>query len=432
MAQGARSSTVAEADRPAAGRLTALRAWGPCLGVAAALLLLWLRPIWSLFGSIGLFSAIGMDYAMYVAQSAVLRFEDPSSLYDLTVIERQLQRFAPYSGVDGAYLKMGPVAYPPLFSWLLTPFTYLSPPVGFAIWTAIGVAAGIFLAIRAARFFPDGDRRWVVVLVATSFPVIYSLFLAQVTVLLAVAMAECYLCLRAGRDGRAGLWLACLAIKPHYALLIGAVLLWKRRWRAVAGAAIGGALVLLGSLVVAGPSALLAWPSVLSDVSQFDGAGGATFPAQMINWRGAILRAAPTIPADLGIFLTSALGLVTVLAAAVVWRGPWSPGDRSFPQKFAVLLIATLLATYHGHAHGAVLLTVPLAHALAERAGPWLAQRAIVYSAWVPTVAFTVSMNAVATSAIVQALMLVMLAGLLVSQSGMQPARLTVGRASRA
>ena len=62
-------------------------------------------------------------------------------------------------GLEKTVEMMGPVAYPPLFPWLLTPFTFLSPPLGFAIWTALGVCGAIHLGLRAAQFFPKQGTR---------------------------------------------------------------------------------------------------------------------------------------------------------------------------------------------------------------------------------------------------------------------------------
>ena len=70
-------------------------------------------------------------------------------------------------------------------------------------------------------------------------------------------MAESYLALRRGADFRGGLWLGLIALKPQYGVLLGAFLLWKRRWYAVAGAAIGAGLVVGVSALLAGPGVLL-------------------------------------------------------------------------------------------------------------------------------------------------------------------------------
>src|SRR6202022_1863311 len=91
----------------------------------------------------------------------------------------------------------------------------------------------------------------------TTLPVLQTFLLGQPVLFLASAVAESYLALRRGADFRGGLWLGLLAIKPQYGLLLGAFLILKRRWRAVAGAALGGALVVVASAFVGGGGSVL-------------------------------------------------------------------------------------------------------------------------------------------------------------------------------
>jgi hypothetical protein len=132
-----------------------------------------------------------------------------------------------------------------------------SASLGFVLWTGVNLLGALVLAWRIAQLFPGAERLWVALLLFTSFPVVVTLFAGQ-PILLACAVAECYLSLRAGRDFRAGLWLSCLVLKPQYGFLIGPLLIWKRRWSAVAGALVGAAAVMVGSALARGLPALLA------------------------------------------------------------------------------------------------------------------------------------------------------------------------------
>src|SRR5262249_42441751 len=136
-------------------------------------------------------------------------------------------------------LPTAPVPYPPLFAWLLTPLAALYPPLGFAVWTALSLAALGGISREIASCLPWWKSSWGIFVLLLFPGVMATLILGQVMIYLAGAMAECYLCLRAGRDFRAGLWLATFCLKPHYAVILGLVLLWKRRWVAIIGAAVG-------------------------------------------------------------------------------------------------------------------------------------------------------------------------------------------------
>lgn len=124
--------------------------------------------------------------------------------------------------------------------------------------------AALHLARRVTGLFPQQDRPWVALLFLSSLPVAYTLFFGQPMLLLACAVAEGYLAFRAGREFRGGLWVACLLFKPQYGLLFAPLLIWKRRWAAVAGAAAGVLAIVIGSILVAGMPALLPtrhrWP----------------------------------------------------------------------------------------------------------------------------------------------------------------------------
>jgi hypothetical protein len=239
--------------------------------------------------------------------------------------------------------------------------------LGFVVWTVLNLLAGIYLAHRAAQFFPAGRRWWIAGFALTSLPVVYALLFGQPILLLACAFAEAYISFRRGEDFRAGLWISCLLIKPQYGLLIGLLLLWKRQWRAVLGSACGVAFIVGASAVLVGPAAFLGYPSALRDLSSFNGVGEFVYAPDMINWRGIVLRIAPNVSDYAGLLIVLALGVFTVALAMFAWRGPWEPRSPKFPAQMVILVLATLLANYHSHAHGASLLVVPLAALIAER-----------------------------------------------------------------
>jgi len=213
-------------------------------------------------------------------------------------------------------------------------------------------------------------------------------------VLLACSVAEAYISFKADRRFTAGLWVATLLIKPQYGLVIGPLLLWKREWRAVAGASLGAAGIIAASILAAGPAAVLAYPSSLADLTGFRGSEllGAD---QMINWRGLILRLAPAIDPRPGTLLVLGLGVMTVAIALWACRGEWQPHKGSFEAQWVVLLVATLLANYHSHVYGMVLLVVPLAALIARaKVGP-LTSATTKYLLIVPSVLFVATLSTV-------------------------------------
>jgi hypothetical protein len=220
----------------------------------------------------------------------------------------------------------------------------------------------------------------------TTLPVLQAFLLGQPVLFLAVAMAESYLALRKGADLRGGIWLGVLALKPQYGLLLGLFLLWKRRWHAVAGAAVGVGAVLLASAVVAGPRSLLDYANAVSAMGDIRDPYAAS--AEMVNWRSLIVNARPSIGNTSGVLAFAALSIVTVAAIAWATRGRWLAGSAALDWQLLAVIVGTFLVSYHSHMHGLVLLTVPLAAmwSLATRAP--IARLAELAFIFLPTLAF--------------------------------------------
>jgi Glycosyltransferase family 87 len=356
-----------------------------CFLATLALLGIWLHRVSILYRDGGLFRVLGIDWSLYAAQALLVRAGQTQVMYDLDHIDATLQSFVVYTTNPAEPLAAGPVVYPPLFAWLNIPLTVPSPPVGFELWTALNLVGVAYLAWRAAQVLPG--TRWILVFLALliTVPIAQGLIVGQPTVLLACAMAECYLALSRGRDFRAGLWLSLLLLKPQYGLLFAPILIWKQRWTTVAGAALGGLVIVGLSVLVVGPMALLTFPAAMTEYGDFGG-GALIAPGLMINWRALILWLRPSIGQENGFLLTSALGALTVVAILPIWRGRWSARSAAFPAQIATTLLATVLVNYHSHVHGAALLAVPLAATLAQRRTSQISQLAILALAFAPTV----------------------------------------------
>lgn len=355
----------------------AMQRW--CLrAIALGLVLCSLCFVWRSYQGMGLFLNLGTDYALYLAQSKVMDAGNPSQIYDLPVVDRPYRELLSTYNLDPAYqawtadVIAGPVPYPPLFAWALRPFTWVSPPVSFALWLCVNVVLALVIGWRLASHCRSLDRATVILLFFGSYPVMLSFYVGQIQIILAWFVTECYLALRTGKEFRAGLWLGCLLLKPHYGIFLGLLLLWKRRWHAVLGAAATGGLIVGGSMLVGGVEGLLAYPSAFSGMAQFRGDD----PAIMINWRSVILDIYPAIYWKNGTVLTVALAVVTLFILASVWRGEWNRRSVDFPIKILLTLLGTLIASFHSHPYGAVLLAMPLVAVLSSgqfgRAAWWV------------------------------------------------------------
>jgi hypothetical protein len=341
----------------------------------------------SLFASIvsagEVFHRLGFDWTMFYAQAMALRAGSGPAMYDLTQMNVHLAQLAAYYPGPAEFHTAQPVPYPPWFAAMVVPFTLPSPPIGFALWELASFLAALWLAYRAHQLLPRLGFLAALLVILAAAPVATNLYMGQVALLLAIPVAEMLISFRAQKDFRAGLWLSVLLIKPQYVVLFGVLILFKRRWSAVAGAIVGGVSFIILGLLTAGPLAYLGLPTALSQMSDFRGLIGG--PWWMINWRALVLAIRPGIGEQTGLIVVLALSLLTILVSLTLWRGPWEPKAPSFAPRFCLLVIATLLTSYHSHLHGAALLAVPIAAAWATpNLGP-ATRAALLASIYVPT-----------------------------------------------
>lgn len=354
------------------------------LAFASLATIFYVIRFWTVYVAGEIFHRLGFDWTMFYAQAMVVRTGDPSGLYQVPLMNAQLQGLAAYYTGGSVFQSALPVPYPPWFAAVIEPFTLPPGPVGFGLWLGLSLACAGVLAYRASQFMPDLPLIGALTLVLAAYPVAYCMFMGQVGMILAVAVSEMMISFMARRDFRAGLWLSVLLLKPQYAVLFGALIVWKWRLGAVAGAVVGGvALVVLG-LVAAGPSALLQFPAALATMADFRNAVAG--PWWMINWRAFVLYAMPGLENDQGAAVTLGLSAVTSLLLLYLWRGRWNPAAPEFAPRFAALAVGTLVTSYHSHVHGAPLMIVPLAAAWLGRAFRWETRLAILAALYVPTV----------------------------------------------
>jgi hypothetical protein len=352
---------------------------------------------WNLYSHTGLFLALGPDYGLYVSQALVLQEGTPVQIYDRTAIDRHYKTLLTNYAHDPSYrpgttdLWGTHVPYPPVFAWTMQMFARLPAMYGFIVWTALNLLVVLVLGVRIAHLCPQWDRPTIILLLFGSYPVVVTLLVGQFQIIVAWALAECFLALRTGKDWRAGLWLGVLLLKPHYGILVGLLLLWKQRWRAVLGVATAG-LVLLGvSVAAVGLPTLMAYPQSFSVMAQFRGDD----PYVMINWRSLLLEIRPGISDRSGVLLSVVLGLLTVTCTGLMWRGPWLPRSSAFPFQFSLLILATLLVNYHSHPYGAVLLMLPLAFAVKTTQSGKLSQGIALGAFVIPTLILTIGYSSV-------------------------------------
>lgn len=245
--------------------------------------------------------------------------------------------------------------YPPTFLLFLLPLAGLGFAAAWLVFSIGGMAA---LALAGRRVLPvPGALGWAALLGA---PVIgVTLVQGQNGAWVAAAMIGGLWAREQGRSWLAALLLACLAAKPHLALLVPLALVAAQDWRLIGRTALM-VLVLIGlSLAVLGAAPWqLFWAHrdtvqvVMADrdvLAQMPTAFAASLIAGLPMWVALMAQ-----------------GVSALLAGAVVWR-VWADPKAAPDLKLAVLLMAALLLPPYGFRYdlvvqlGAVLLLAGIA-----------------------------------------------------------------------
>ena len=394
----------------------------------AALALMWIEIVTSIWRVRGLFNWLGVDFGMFWSAAMAFRTEGPARAYAADALATYSAQLAPYYGPTFHDVISASAPFPPLFFALFTPLTFPPPPIAFAIWSALNLALAWLVVHGLAARWPSGRSRRTV-LALTFLPLGYALLTGQVTVLLLFAFYRAYLAWEQGNDLRAGFWLGALLLKPQYAVCLGLVLLYKRRWRTLASmAAVGGALAVM-CFAWLGVDGLAAFVHLLSRYTDFAGANIDTRPQDMANWRGLLVNLLPANRLDTwGPSLNAVLSLLTAAPLAIVWHGRWDPVGPRFAKRVLATLLVTVITSFHSHVHGAALLVVPGLALAASGGGPRVVQRLMRMALALPTTLFFLTHTTSLVAVVFTLLMLACLVAIIFDEArefvaGRQPRR---------
>ena len=304
------------------------------------------------------------DYtAFYTGWTIVAEGHGPE-LYD-PAVQAETQREI----LGGRTFEAGlnPFNNPPHLVLPFVPLAWLPLQASYLVWAVaqLGLLAWLIWRLWTA-VSGDWSRDERLVLVAASLaasPLLITFLQGAFSLVVCVAVTEAYIALRAGRDGRAGAWIALASVKPQAIATLGVMLLVGRRWRAIAvGAGVGLALAAIATVVL-GPSIWADYLRFLSRyVSTFD--EFSVRPSVMWNIRGTLTLLIGPDQAAAQATLINTVGLIGQLAglAAVawLWRGRWDPKGADFDLRFALTLVIGLLTSPHLNPHDDLLL-VPAA-----------------------------------------------------------------------
>jgi hypothetical protein len=239
--------------------------------------------------------------------------------------------------VLGATMQSVVYTRPPFYAALLKPLTLLPYLAAYGVFCALCLASVLWFVLRFSK-----ECEALPLYASFSIPLAAFLPQGQDTPLLLTFAGASILLTRQGRDFLAGMVLSLCAIKFHLFLLIPVLLLAKKRWRILAGAAVGtGVLTLLGFLVAGGRS-LEQYVAMLRD--------------PWINFSADMMPNLHGLTASLKLGSAAPLmetGMVCVVVAAFLWI---CQRTDNYEFLFALSLLCGLLVSYHSGISDQILL----------------------------------------------------------------------------
>ena len=281
----------------------------------------------------------GGDFVLFYAAGKIVAAHQTDHLYDPD-LQEQIEH-----GLTGERSGRHGLINPPFFALPFVPLAALPYLAAFALWSALGIA----LLMGTLRLVGRLDAApWVLAFV----PVWAAISYGQNSLLSLFILAAVYVLLRHGHDRIAGAVLGCLLYKPQLVVL-AALLLLDRRWRALAG--LGATAVLLAAVALA-----LSVPATLAYLAL-----GRSF-ATMLGERGFPTAKMHSLYSFFVLLLpghlsaAAALALVSSLAvlALVRLRQPPYAAD-TLDRWYAAAIWGTVLVSPHVPLYDLSLLVLP-------------------------------------------------------------------------
>jgi hypothetical protein len=339
----------------------------PRAAPASALVRVAVLALLGLQAGVGLlpaFETTDVDFPnYYVTARAVVDGRTLDDAYDRSWFLAEARR----AGLDvlGSF-----VPQPPANALLLVPLARLGPGTAKAVWT-LALAACTIAAFLALRDVVALDP-WTIALLflVPAWSLRNALVFGQPYPLILLCLSASFRCARRGREARAGLWLAPVLVLKLYAVAFLPYFALARRWRALASAVAGTALLASLSLAVLGPRVHRAYAREVLTASL----AGAVQDPYATSWQSitslghrlfvrepdrnpepALDR--PALARAVAAGFPAAVLVVAVLAAAA--------GDVA--RAWTVLMLGALAASPLPASYHFVLLTLPAALLLERR-----------------------------------------------------------------
>jgi hypothetical protein len=311
-------------------------------------------------GATGLFTQT--DFPAVTIASRLVAEGRGAELYKLDAQLEEQRRL-----ISEGYISLSPDAglkypypYTPPIAVLMSPFAGLPPTIGMTVWDLVNIAcmAWGFWFLLSALALTKFTRLALLLAALTSFPFIVNLEQGQSSGVVMLAFALGIGLLKNGRDLPAGLAFGLLLLKIQWLPILVLVLLWKRRWRTLAGITAAASALALVSRAVAGAGWIPDYLQLLGRAQQharellLDPWYSHSFPGGLTALIG---RGTDDIVRVANLVVT--VGLVALLF--FIWRGRWEPSTRRWDGLMSATLLVAFFTNLQLNTHDLSLLVLP-------------------------------------------------------------------------
>lgn len=283
--------------------------------------------------------SLHLDFGAFYFSSKQLLHEGGATLYDFAL---QQKYQALYHTDPRAYFYYPPIALLPFL-----PLSFLPINAAYVCWTLLSVAMLVVSIWILTRLYPVLPSTTAISAALLFPPVLWCLMHGQTSLLALLLYTVAFRFVHSGKELHAGLVLSLLLFKFQLVLPFMLCVLLARKWRMLAGFAMGAAAVILASYAMIGPTGVSLYRQALSAMSH---ANASVFPREMASYRGLAYLISGRDPS---VAIIGAASLATCVFASIPWRKNWQIG-------FSLAIVASLLSGYHLNPQDVALLLVPL------------------------------------------------------------------------
>jgi hypothetical protein len=300
-----------------------------------------------------------IDFTSFYTAAQIIAQGQGAKLYDLETqkefqakVLQQIGSPIRFSGGVLLYSHLPPGA---LACRLVASFPYHQAHLLWALLSIVLFGGPLWWLARSGHI----KGSWLIALASLAFlPFVSVLVQGQDSMMAWLGLLLFYKELKNRHDFRAGCWISLLLIKLLILPVFLAVLVFKRRWRALGGFLAGAASLMLLSCIELGTSWISSFIHLALEIPMMVNLYGVN-PQRGECIRGQFLALFGESHQGLAnaISIAVCLGLLGLLAYG--WKGKWEVEKPVFDFQFSMLVLTSLLVASHLNFHDLVMFGLP-------------------------------------------------------------------------